>query len=303
MSIVHEPHVSYGSVTVHASEHAGPVLGKSAVLADYVEVMADLDIARPDDARALTVKVIPSTAPHLLVHYRTAFTLTRQFGSRSLSRSDCRHFATTLQTGVVIARPRGPLGTICINLRPEAAASLLGERMQCFLDAEIGLDAIFGASQISLLEERLTTANTSAERFACMESFLAANLREPRANPVACRAAALLRQNPNLRVRHLAARLDVSQRHLGRSFQAMFGMTPKEFARIARIETVWPAWRQGASWADVAYATGFADQAHMIHDFTDIVGLPPARLVRPPATETPLPANMSKGIKTPRRTA
>jgi len=62
----------------------------------------------------------------------------------------------------------------------------------------------------------------------------------------------------------------------------MYGMSPKQFARIACIESVWPVRSQGASWADVAYATRFADQAHMISDFTEIVGLPPAQLVRPP---------------------
>jgi AraC-like DNA-binding protein len=153
--------------------------------------------------------------------------------------------------------------------------------MRCFLDAEIGLDALFGASQVSLLEERLAEAKTSVERFTCVEGFLAANLRAHGVEPVAGRAAALLRQNPRLRVQHLAARLDVSERHLLRNFQAMFGMSPKQFARIARIESAWSASGHGASWADIAYATGFADQAHMINDFTAIVGVPPAQLVRP----------------------
>jgi len=79
-------------------------------------------------------------------------------------------------------------------------------------------------------------------------------------------------------VRHLAARLDLSERYLERSFQAMFGMSPKRFARIARIERVWSARGQGASWADIAYAAGFTDQAHMVNDFTEIVGVPPAQL-------------------------
>jgi AraC-like DNA-binding protein len=34
----------------------------------------------------------------------------------------------------------------------------------------------------------------------------------------------------------------------------------------------------GASWADIAYVTGFTDQAHMINDFTAIVGVSPAEL-------------------------
>jgi AraC-like DNA-binding protein len=36
--------------------------------------------------------------------------------------------------------------------------------------------------------------------------------------------------------------------------------------------------------ADVAYAAGFTDQAHMINDFTKIVGVPPAQLVRLPCS-------------------
>jgi methylphosphotriester-DNA--protein-cysteine methyltransferase len=64
----------------------------------------------------------------------------------------------------------------------------------------------------------------------------------------------------------------------------MFGMSPKQFARIARIESVWSARRQGASWADIAYTTRFADQAHMINDCTKILGMPPAQLVRPPGS-------------------
>jgi AraC-like DNA-binding protein len=260
------------------------VPGKSSALANYVDAMADWDIARADQAQALTVKVIPCTGPFLLIHYRTPCSFTRQFGCRGRSEPepDYYHFASTFHTGVVVSRPRGPLGMVAVRLRPEAAASLLGERMQGFLDAQIGLDDLFGPSCISLLSEMLAEARTSAERFACVERFLAANLRERRVNPVACRAAALLRQRPHLRVHHLAARLDVSERHLSRSFRAMFGMSPKQFTRIARIETAWSVRGEGASWADVAYATGFTDQAHMINDFAEIVGVPPAQLVRPP---------------------
>jgi len=251
------------------------------VLADYVDAMANWEIACPDQAEALTVKIIPSTAPVLVIQYWTPFALTWQFGSRGFSQPEYRHHATMYQTGVVVARPRGPLGLICVRLRPEGAAFLLGERMQYFRDAPIGLDDLFGTSRVSLLEEMLAEARTSAERFACVERFLAASLRERRGNPVACRAAALLRQSPHLRVRPLAARLDVSERHLSRSFQAMFGMSPKQFARVARIESAWSARCQGTSWADIAYAARFTDQAHMINDFTEIVGVPPGQLVRP----------------------
>jgi AraC-like DNA-binding protein len=277
-SINDNVHVCRHGVRAHPFEYAGPVLGSSSVLADLVDCMADWDIACPDQARALTLKFIPSTILLLQIHYRAPIAATWQFGSRGFSQPDYRrHSVSRRLAGVLVARPRGALGTICVHLRPEAAASLLGERLRCF-DATIGLDDLFGAAQVSLLEEKLSEARTSAERFARMESFLAANLRARRVEPLACRAATLLRRNPHLRISRLAAGLDVTERHLSRNFQAMFGTSPKQFARIARIERVWLARSQGASWADIAYAAGFTDQAHMIHDFTEIVGVSPAQL-------------------------
>jgi AraC-like DNA-binding protein len=270
-------------VRAHPFEYAGPVLGASSALADLVALMADWDIACPEQARMLTLKFIPSTTLLLEIHYRIPIAATWQFRSRRFSEPDYRrHFVSRRMAGVLVARPRGSLGTICVHLKPEAAASLLGERLECFLDATIGLDDLFGAGQVSLFEEMLSEARTSAERFACVERFLAANLSPRRVEPIACRAAALLRRNPHLRVRNLAAQLDISERHLSRNFQAMFGTSPKQFARTARIESVWSARAQGATWADIAHAAGFTDQAHMVNEFTDIVGVSPAQLVRLP---------------------
>jgi methylphosphotriester-DNA--protein-cysteine methyltransferase len=60
----------------------------------------------------------------------------------------------------------------------------------------------------------------------------------------------------------------------------MFGVGPKQFARIASIERVMASRARGSSWREAAYELGFFDQAHMINEFTEIVGVPPAELVR-----------------------
>ena len=268
-------------ILTHPVERAGAGPWTPSALADVVDGMVDWDIASPDQAHALTVRFIPHCTPLLLIQYRTPALISWQFGPHSFRDPGYIHFVTKLQCGVITVQSRGPLGVICVHLRPEAAARLLGEQLQGFLDAQIGLDDLFGAGQISLLEEMLSEAKTSAERFAYVARFLAANLRTSRAKPIACRAADLLRRNPNLGIRHLAARLDVGERHLSRTFQTLFGMPPKQFARIARIESAMSARAQGAAWAEIASATGFTDQAHMVHDFNKIVGVTPAQLVRP----------------------
>ena len=264
-------------------EYVGPVFDTSSVLPDVVDETWDWDVACPHQARALSFKCTPSNGLNLLVHYRTPMRSTWQFGSRLYRHTERRHFATMLPNGIVTSLPRGALGMMVVRLKPEAATRLVGERLRFFFGAGIGLDDLFGATRVSLLEEQLSEATTSAERFSHMRTFLLSNLRLRQAGSVVSRATALLRRNPRLRVRQLAARLDVSERHLFRDFSAMFGMGPKQFARIARIESVLSARAQGAPWADIAYATGFTDQAHMINDFTAIVGMSPAELIRLPS--------------------
>jgi AraC-like DNA-binding protein len=266
-------------------------------LAEIVEEIADWDVPDGDVARVLTTNILPSTAPWLIVQYRLPMRTDRHFGSSGYPHRRYLHVATTVRTGVVKLRPSGPLGALLIRLKPEAAARLMGERMQGFVDEKIDLGDLFNAGDVSLLEEMLMEAPDSAARFARIESFLLRNLhqhqRQP--DPVVCRAAQCLRHNPSLRVRRLAAQLDVCERQLLRSFRAMFGESPKQFARVARIEKIFAMRLGGSAWADIAYACGFADQAHMINDFEAIVGEPPQQFFRMTAADAHCEGNTPVG--------
>src|SRR5258707_9342323 len=108
---------------------------------------------------------------------------------------------------------------------------------------------------------------SSSERIARVENFLLQNFREDREESVFSRASSWLRRNPGLRMRKLASLLDVSQRQLSRGFRATYGTSPKQYARLARLEKVVAARKNGPGWAQVAYACGLLDPARLIHDF------------------------------------
>lgn len=66
-------------------------------------------------------------------------------------------------------------------------------------------------------------------------------------------------------------------RHLQRLFTRFVGISPKLLARIRRFQRVFAAWREEReSWAAVAIGCGYADQAHLIRDFSELGGAPPA---------------------------
>lgn len=152
--------------------------------------------------------------------------------------------------------------------------------MRCFANVKVGLTDIFKRKDIALLEEMVSEASNSADRIRSVTRFLLANASRRKPDLTVSRAASLLRGNPALRVRQLASELDISERHLSRRFQAEFGTSPKRFARAARIEKALVARSHGLAWAQIAYACGFADQAHMISDFNAIVGAPPQHVFR-----------------------
>ena len=265
------------------------------LLSEIVDQIADWDFPDGDMARALTAKVLPSTTPYLIAQYRVPMRSDRHFGSSAYQHRQYGHVATAVGTGVVTMRPSGPLGALIVGLKPEAAACLMGERMQDFVNEKIDLSHLFKAGEISLLEEMLMEAPDSATRFTRIESFLRRNLRECRLDPVVCRAAQYLRRNPSLPIKRLAARLDVCERHLSRRFRTMFGTSPKRFARVARVEKISAMRQSGSAWTDIAYACGFADQAHMINDFGAIVGEPPQQVFCTTGAGTDCERNTSIG--------
>src|SRR6202047_3577822 len=248
----------------------------SATVADLIEAIWDWDIPDGDAATAFTIKVPPSTAPYFVVQYRTLTHCRWQLGADSYDHKNYGHVLTQTQSGNFAVRPRGPLGVITVRLKPEGAARLARASMHELINVKIGLRNIFRNHDIALLEERVMESGSSSERIARVESFLLENFREDREESVFSRASSWLRRNPGLRMGKLASVLDISERHLSRGFRATFGISPKQYARLARIEKVIAARKSGLGWADVAYGCGFTDQAHLIHDFGTIVGGTPA---------------------------
>jgi AraC-like DNA-binding protein len=251
-------------------------LQPSAAVADLVEAIWDWDIPCGDTAKALTIKVPPSTAPYFVIQYRAPTYARWQLGAESCDHNDYSHVLSQIQSGTLAVRARGPLGVITVRLKPEGASRLARASMRELTNVKIELRNIFRDHDVALLEERVMECGRSSERIACVESFLLQNLRQDREDAIFSRASSWLRRNPGLHIRKLASLLDISERHLSRGFRATYGISPKQYARLARIEKVVAARKCGLDWADVAYVCGFADQAHLIRDFGAIVGGTPA---------------------------
>jgi AraC-like DNA-binding protein len=93
------------------------------------------------------------------------------------------------------------------------------------------------------------------------------------------RALAYLNENLSDKVTldELAASAGITPFRLLRAFQQALGLTPHAYQTQARVRMAHAMVRRQASLADVAAATGFADQAHLTRVFKSIMGATPGQ--------------------------
>jgi AraC-like DNA-binding protein len=94
------------------------------------------------------------------------------------------------------------------------------------------------------------------------------------------RRAVRLLEGGEVRVERVADRLGVTARHLRRAFTESVGIGPKDFARTVRLRRAVGMAATSKDWGRIAADAGYYDQAHLIADFRELVGLTPGAFVK-----------------------
>lgn len=107
----------------------------------------------------------------------------------------------------------------------------------------------------------------------------------------------LEREDDSPDIATLADTLGLSTRQLERRFADELGASPKQLASVLRFRRALEAMRaRRPDFAAIAVACGYADQAHLVRDFTRYTGAPPGRFVVNEA-----PRTRSEWLARPRR--
>jgi AraC-like DNA-binding protein len=164
-----------------------------------------------------------------------------------------------------------------------AAEAVLGVPASEVAGRIVALDELWGEAATRPLFDRLTNARNSIDAAAIVESAIAERLARVddarRTKPsLALKAAEKL---VDTHVNTVAVDLGLSVRHLRRIFRDAFGLSPKAYAKLARFHRALDAARDDncASWASIAAASGYYDQAHLIDEFRAIAGVTPRALL------------------------
>lgn len=168
------------------------------------------------------------------------------------------------------------------RLRLGAAEAVLGVPDSALVGRIVALEELWGALETRRLLDQLAAAPDTLAAAAILEGAItkrsrAAGRQRTQTQLVLDAADRLASANVNA----VASELGVSERHLRRVFRETLGVSPKTFAKVTRFRRAVRAAREEAhaSWATIAAAVGYYDQAHLISEFRAIAGVTPRALL------------------------
>lgn len=178
----------------------------------------------------------------------------------------------------------GKLLPFCVRLRirPGCARALLEQSINELVDRVVPLGALWGEAGDRFTRELADLDHDPNLVLKHIETTLLDRLAaqttrdRSRSNLLHSATQALSARGTSQpdSLRAIAGRLSISERHLRNLFAGEVGLSPKRFARIARVRGV-VASASRRQWAQLANDTGYYDQAHMITEFRAMMGVPP----------------------------
>ncbi len=186
-------------------------------------------------------------------------------------------WVTPLQHGARYARAVGRRRLIGARLQPWSAMALFGPLPSGDGTPPPRLASLIG-SDAAQLRGRLRQAKGDADRFALLGQWLADRLQLIGRHPHLPRAV-----RPIARASRLAQLVEAHPRSLRRHFARDIGLSPKQWLKLCRLDSVLrdAALRDSAQpLAAVALDHGFADQAHLARDIARLASTTPTALRR-----------------------
>jgi AraC-like DNA-binding protein len=228
----------------------------SANLAPFVEhFWVQQTLSQPNGT---SWRVIPEANPNLI------FVISRP--DAGCTRTRCylvgprSRFADVAMTNRIL--------TCGVRLRPGVLPPLTRFPAEDFADRSVHVEEVFGRRGRSLMN-RLNESRSSIQVVDALAGFLGRELAgREYAQP--------LSQGQCHRVEQMAALAGMPTRTLHSRLMQQVGLSPKRLLRIERLHRVLAKTQvRSVLWAQLALTCGFADQAHMIREFQDLLGESP----------------------------
>ncbi|TMQ04632.1 MAG: helix-turn-helix transcriptional regulator [Deltaproteobacteria bacterium] len=195
--------------------------------------------------------------------------------------------------------PEEPAELVAVRFRPGTATAITGCALAELTDRSVDLADLGIAGELAdrvvdagarpdpgllRLSAKLPLSASAHARLSALIAWLRQRLTDAEPpDPLVVRAVSLLSAG-DARVDDVTDAVGVSRQYLARAFRREVGITPKQLARIARMQRAAAVLRRGADLARLAAELGYFDQSHLSHELRELAGITPAAV----AAERPI---------------
>jgi len=268
------------------------VAESSPTLSHPIDRMSDARhlVYRPGQALRRYVREILWTSSgkprlQMLLPETTLTLVLRQSGRASLAGQDLpMAIVSGLQQRTRIVHHAADSRLLIVRFTEVGAASILHDRADLLYSHTLPLSDVLPRPQIEHIQNLLADTHSIQQQFLVLERFLLGRIQALNGNAISPQieaAVALIRSSHgSAPVTALARHAAMSQSALERQFRSAVGTTPKMLSRLTRLQHVFRLWDRGQNLTEIAFAAGYSDQPHLVHDFHFFTGASPQEFFR-----------------------
>jgi hypothetical protein len=176
-------------------------------------------------------------------------------------------------------QPVGQVNSFAVRFYPYGFANFLSRPMQNLANKETPLNLLFEEDLARELEQKIIQATDLKKRIEVVENFLLARLNDAsiKGSIVKSTIDAIFLTKGSTSINTILKNDLSKRRQLERKFLKQVGLSPKQLAKVIRLQTALKMIlnQQSESLTKIAYESEYYDQAHFIKDFKEFTGINP----------------------------
>ena len=175
--------------------------------------------------------------------------------------------------------PTGFVNTFAVRFYPYGFANFVTIPIKNLVNKETPIELLFGEKTAKKLEKSIIQATDNKQRIEIIENFLLEKLNAKTTidKIVKTTIDTLFLTKGSASINNVLKEDLSKRRQLERKFQKLIGISPKQLAKVVRLQTALNILlnKESKSLTEIAYKSDYYDQAHFIKDFKEFTGTTP----------------------------
>ncbi|MDV6234096.1 helix-turn-helix domain-containing protein [Leptospira ellisii] len=189
---------------------------------------------------------------------------------------------TGIMTRAKTFRSEKDTTSFLIRVPPILLAKYLNVPMSEIVNESLSLEDIFPKNAVHNLREDCISEYEEGKKPGWAWDRFRSELKLYKSEPESIRESMrrIRSQNGETSISSLASDLGISQSKLEKDYKLFLGLSPKEYAGLIRFRKTIDLKAESPNLTDLAYRSGYYDQAHFIREFKKRTGKSPKRWFR-----------------------